>query len=106
MFQPWAIPFLLFPLFGMMCAGQQAWRKTLAHSTTAFWVGLLVFGLALHAAEAIFLASKRPEDLLRIAVFVKFGRIITGFAVFALFLRCPLMRDPVPRVSYYASGRP
>jgi surface polysaccharide O-acyltransferase-like enzyme len=102
--QPWAIPFLLFPLFGMMCAGQKAFRNFLAHSPTSFWIGLLIFSLALHAAEALFLAHKIPADLMRIAVFVKTGRILSGFAVFALFIRSPLMRDPLPRVSHYAFG--
>lgn len=102
--QPWAIPFLLFPLFGMMCAGQLAWRHFLAKTPTSLWVGLLVVSLALHAAEAIFLARAIPEDLLRIAVFVKFGRILSGIAVFALFIRHPMMRDPFPRVSHYAFG--
>jgi peptidoglycan/LPS O-acetylase OafA/YrhL len=104
MYQPWAIPFLLFPLFGMMCAGQRAFRNFLAHGPTSFWVGLIVFSLALHAAEAMFLTRALPGDLLRIAVFVKLGRILSGFAVFALFIRSPLMRDPLPRVSHYAFG--
>jgi surface polysaccharide O-acyltransferase-like enzyme len=102
--QPWAIPFLLFPLFGMMCAGQEQFRRFLAGSSTAFWVGLLIFGLALHSAEAIFLSQRLPHDLLRIAVFMKLGRIISGFAVFGLFIRQPLMRDPYPRISHYAFG--
>src|SRR5437764_10677277 len=40
----------------------------------------------------------------QVALFVKLCRIVTGFAVFALFIRCPLMRDPFPRVSHYAFG--
>ena len=40
----------------------------------------------------------------QVALFVKLGRIVTGFAVFALFIRLPLMRDPFPRVSHYAFG--
>jgi hypothetical protein len=102
--QPWAIPFLLFPLFGMMCAGQLVWRHFIAKTPTAFWVALLGFSLALHAGEAIFLAHRIPEDLLRIAVFVKFGRILSGMAVFVLFIRQPLMKDPWPKVSHYAFG--
>jgi peptidoglycan/LPS O-acetylase OafA/YrhL len=104
LYQPWAIPFLLFPLYGMMCAGQKGFRSFLAHTPTWLWVGLLVVGLGLHAGEAIFLAHRIPEDLLRIAVFMKVGRIVSGFAVFALFIRSPLMRDPMPRVSHYAFG--
>ena len=102
--QPWAVPFLIFPLFGMMCAGQKPLRQFLARSSTGFWVGLLVFGLALHAAESIFLTYRRPGDLIRIAVFMKPGRILTGFAVFGLFMRNPMMRDPQPRMSHYAFG--
>ena len=105
--QPWAIPFLFFPLFGMMCAGQTQFRKFLSGSRTSFWVGLLVGGLALHAAEAIFLAHQLPFDemyMKRVAVYVKFGRILTAFSLFALFIRSPLMRDPFPRISHYAFG--
>ncbi len=105
--QPWAIPFLFFPLFGMMCAGQTSLRKFLARSPTSLWVGLLIFGLALHAAEAIFLSHQLPSDgmyMKRVAVYVKFGRIVTAFSVFALFIRNPLMRDPFPRISHYAFG--
>lgn len=106
--QPWAVPFLIFPLFGMVCAGQTSFRHFVAHRSDAFWWGLLILGLALHAAEAIGLAhwlpAKHPEYVLRVAVLVKTGRILSGFAVFALFLRKPLMRDPFPRVSHYAFG--
>jgi hypothetical protein len=107
MFQPWAIPFLLFPLFGMICAGQTTFRNFLARTSTPFWIGLVLFGLALHAAEAIFLAKVLPMNetyMRQVALFVKLGRIVTGFAVFALFIRLPLMRDPFPRVSHYAFG--
>jgi hypothetical protein len=102
--QPWAIPFIFFPLFGMMCAGQIEWRRFLAHSSTGFWIALLLLGLALHAAEAIFLMKRIPHDLPRIVALTKVGRILTGFSVFALFIRSPLMRDPYPRVSHYAFG--
>jgi peptidoglycan/LPS O-acetylase OafA/YrhL len=105
--QPWAIPFLLFPLFGMMCAGQLTWRKFLARSSTRLWIGLLLVGLAMHAAEAIFLSHALPRDgmyLKRVAVYIKLGRILTAIAVFALFIRQPLMRDPFPRISHYAFG--
>jgi surface polysaccharide O-acyltransferase-like enzyme len=105
--QPWAIPYLLFPLFGMMCAGQPRFRHFLVRSSTGFWVGLLVLGLALHAAEAIFLSYRLPQGpmyLRRVANYVKVGRIVEGFAVFALFMRSPLMRDPFPRISHYAFG--
>jgi Acyltransferase family len=105
--QPWAIPYLLFPLFGMMCAGQKRLRNFLARSSTGFWVGLLLFGLALHAAEALYLAHRLPVDktyLLRVANYVKVGRIVSSFAVFGLFMRNPLMRDPFPRISHYAFG--
>jgi peptidoglycan/LPS O-acetylase OafA/YrhL len=104
LYQPWAIPFLLFPLYGMMCAGQKGFREFLANTPTRLWVALMVIGLGLHAGEAIFLAHRIPEDLLRIGVFMKVGRILSGFAVFALFIRSPLMRDPWPRVSHYAFG--
>src|SRR5438552_4425455 len=107
MYQPWAIPFLLFPLFGMICAGQPAFRNFLARTSTSFWLALLAFGLVLHATEAVFLAKVLPMDesyLERVALFVKLGRILTGFSVFALFIRLPLMRDPFPRVSHYAFG--
>ena len=105
--QPWAIPFLFFPLFGMMCAGQTQFRKFLAGSSTSLWVALLVGGLALHAAEAIYLSHVLPSDemyMKRVAVYVKFGRILTAFSLFALFIRSPLMRDPFPRISHYAFG--
>ena len=105
--QPWAIPFLFFPLFGMMCAGQTALRKFMAGSPAPLWIGLLLFGLVLHAAEAIFLAHHLPSDgmyMKRVAVYVKFGRVVTAFSLFALFIRSPLMRDPFPRISHYAFG--
>jgi peptidoglycan/LPS O-acetylase OafA/YrhL len=105
--QPWAVPFLIFPLFGMMCAGQRPFRQFVAHRSDSFWWGLLILGLALHAAEAIGLAhwlSHGTEYELRVAVLVKTGRILSGCAVFCLFLRKPLMRDPFPRVSHYAFG--
>ena len=106
--QPWAVPFLIFPLFGMMCAGQKQFRQFLADSSTGFWVTLLVFGLALHAVEAIGLARILPlgkdDSLLRAASLVKMGRIISSFAVFALFMRRPMMRDPFPKVSHHAFG--
>jgi hypothetical protein len=107
MYQPWAIPFLLFPLFGMICAGQTAFRKFLARTSTPFWCAMVIAGLTLHATEAIFLAKVLPMNesyLMRVALFVKLGRIVTGFSVFALFIRLPLMRDPFPRVSHYAFG--
>jgi peptidoglycan/LPS O-acetylase OafA/YrhL len=107
MFQPWAIPFLLFPLFGMMCAGQLAWRHFLARTPNGLWVGLIVAGLALHAFEAIWLAKHLPgngEYVKRVAVFMKCGRILSGIAVFAWFIRQPLMKDRWPRVSHYAFG--
>ena len=91
----------------MMCAGQPQFRNFLARSSTRFWVGLLLFGLILHAVEAIFLSHHLPDDneyLKRVAIYVKFGRILSSFAVFALFMRNPLMRDPFPRISHYAFG--
>ena len=102
--QPWAIPFIFFPLFGMMCAGQPQWRNFLAKSSTTLWVATLLLGLSLHATEALFLLHRRPDDFARIIAFVKVGRILTAFAVFALFIRRPLMRDPFPRISHYAFG--
>jgi peptidoglycan/LPS O-acetylase OafA/YrhL len=106
--QPWAVPFLIFPLFGMMCAGQKQFRQFLVKSSTGFWVALLVFGLVLHAMEANWLFRVLPmgkdDSLLRAASLVKLGRILSSFAVFALFMRQPMMRDPFPKVSHHAFG--
>ena len=110
MYQPWAIPFLIFPLFGMMCAGQPQWRRFIAHTNRNFWISILVVGLLLHGLEAIYLQQQNQflpaamRDFARVIAYIKVGRILTAFAVFVLFLRHPLMRDPMPKVSHYAFG--
>ena len=50
------------------------------------------------------LPAGKDDSLLRAASLVKLGRIISSFAVFALFMRKPMMRDPFPKVSHHAFG--
>jgi hypothetical protein len=96
--------FLIFPLMGLVFAGQKPFREFVARSSNGFWVGLLIFGVVLHATEAILLTRLLPHDDFRSNILVKLGRIISGIAVFGLFIRHPLMRDPLPKVSHYAFG--
>jgi hypothetical protein len=96
-----AIPLLIFPLLGMMCAGQKPWRQFIAHTPSALWVALLVFGLALHVVETLALL---PHDYLMALNGLKVGRFLTALPIFVLFLRHPLMKDPFPKVSHHAFG--
>jgi peptidoglycan/LPS O-acetylase OafA/YrhL len=101
-----AIPLLIFPLLGMMSAGQQRWRRFIAHSPTSLWVYMLLFGLALHVAETLlFLDRGTTKDAWYQALAgLKVGRFVTAVPIFVLILRHPLMKDPFPKVSHYAFG--
>jgi len=101
-----AIPLLIFPLLGMMCAGQRRWRHFIAHTPTAFWVAMLVGGLALHVVETLVLLDRGTTDDAwgQALAGLKVGRFCSALAIFVLILRNPLMRDPFPRVSHYAFG--
>jgi surface polysaccharide O-acyltransferase-like enzyme len=96
-----AIPLLIFPLLGMMCAGQKPWRRFVAHTPTGLWVGLLVLGLIVHVVETLALL---PHDYLMALNGLKVGRFLTALPIFVLFLRYPLMKDPFPKVSHHAFG--
>jgi len=94
-------PMLVFPLVGMISAGQRSWREFITHTPTRLWVGLMVFGLALHLVETQLIL---PYDWHTALSGLKIGRFITAVPLFVLFLRLPLMRDPFPRVSKHAFG--
>jgi peptidoglycan/LPS O-acetylase OafA/YrhL len=100
------IPLLIFPLLGMMCAGQRTWREAIAHSPTGLWVGMLAVGLALHVVEtlAVLNFGTGGESWGLALAGLKLGRFLTAVAIFVLFLRHPLMRDRLPRVSHHAFG--
>lgn len=108
-----AIPLLVFPVMGMMSAGQRPWREFIAKTPGWMWAALLVFGIALHVTETLVLLhySTVTQDegmagqrwLVALAG-LKPGRFITAVAVFVLVLRRPLMKDPFPRVSHHAFG--
>jgi surface polysaccharide O-acyltransferase-like enzyme len=101
-----ALPLLIFPLLGMMSAGQKRWRNFIAHTPAAYWVGLLIAGLALHIIETLILldrgttANAWPQALAGLKV----GRFVTALAIFVLILRHPLMKDRFPKVSHHAFG--
>jgi len=101
-----AIPLLIFPLLGMMSAGQRQWREFIAKTPTSLWIGLLIFGLALHIAETLlFLDRGTTGDAWDQALAgLKVGRFVTAVPIFVLILRHPLMKDPFPKVSHYAFG--
>jgi peptidoglycan/LPS O-acetylase OafA/YrhL len=100
------IPLLIFPLLGMMSAGQRAWRGWIAHSPTGFWVGMLVVGLVMHVAETLVVLNRGtgPESWGLALAGLKVGRFVSAVPIFVLFLRHALMRDPLPRVSHHAFG--
>ena len=108
-----AIPLLVFPVVGMMSAGQRSWREWIARTPTTLWIGILLFGFALHVVETLWLlhyadqaATKSMQEhrwLIALAG-LKPGRFVSAVAVFVLFLRSPLMRDPFPKVSHHAFG--
>ena len=100
------IPLLIFPLLGMMCAGQRAWREAIAHSPTGVWVGMLAMGLVLHVVETLFVLDRgtTPEAWGLALAGLKVGRFLTAVPIFVLILRHPLMRDRLPRVSHHAFG--
>jgi peptidoglycan/LPS O-acetylase OafA/YrhL len=101
-----AIPLLIFPLLGMMCAGQKRWRRFIAHSPTSLWVYLLLFGLVLHIAETLFFLDKGTTSHAwdQALAGLKVGRFVSAVPIFVLILRHPLMKDPFPKVSHYAFG--
>lgn len=96
-----ALPLLVFPLVGMMCAGQISWRRFIARTPTSLWVGILIVGIALHILETLAIL---PRQWLLALAWPKVGRFLTAVPVFVLFLRSPLMKDPFPRVSHHAFG--
>jgi peptidoglycan/LPS O-acetylase OafA/YrhL len=101
-----ALPLLIFPLLGMMSAGQKRWRTFMATSPTWFWVALLVLGLFIHGAETLFLLDRGTADGAwgQALAGLKAGRVLPSIAIFVLILRHPLMKDPFPRVSHHAFG--
>jgi hypothetical protein len=101
-----ALPLLIFPLLGMMCAGQARWRNFITHTPTSLWVGLLIFGLALHVAETLFLLDRGASEASwgQALAGLKVGRFVSAVPIFVLILRHPLMKDPLPRVSHHAFG--
>jgi surface polysaccharide O-acyltransferase-like enzyme len=101
-----ALPLLIFPLLGMMCAGQKPWRNFIAKTPTSLWVALLIFGLALHIAETLILLDRgtTPASWDQALAGLKVGRFLTALPIFVLFLRSPLMKDPMPKVSHHAFG--
>jgi surface polysaccharide O-acyltransferase-like enzyme len=101
-----AIPLLVFPLMGMMCAGQRRWREFICRTPGGFWVGMLVVGLAMHVAETLIMLNWGTTDRAwgQALAGLKVGRFVTAVPIFVLILRHPLMKDPLPRVSHYAFG--
>jgi peptidoglycan/LPS O-acetylase OafA/YrhL len=101
-----ALPLLLFPLIGMMSAGQPRWREWIVRRPTSFWVGMAAFGVALHVAETLVMLNFGTTDSAWVQALAgcKVGRFVTAVPIFVLFLRRPLMRDPFPTVSHYAFG--
>jgi peptidoglycan/LPS O-acetylase OafA/YrhL len=101
-----ALPLLVFPLLGMMSAGQKRWRNFIAHTPTGYWVGMLIVGLVLHVIETLVLLDRGtttqawPQALAGLKV----GRFVSALAIFVLILRHPLMKDPFPKVSHHAFG--
>ncbi len=95
------VPLLVYPILGMMFAGQVPWRRWLAH--TPLWTlwGLLTFGIILHVIEAFLAMNYNYEYAL---LWLKAGQLITGIAMFALILRHPLMRNRFPLISHHAFG--
>jgi peptidoglycan/LPS O-acetylase OafA/YrhL len=101
-----AIPLLIFPLLGMMSAGQKRWRTFIAHTPTKFWIAMLIGGLALHIIETLVLLDRGTTDASwgQALAGLKVGRFLSAIAIFVLFLRHPLMKDPFPKVSHHAFG--
>lgn len=101
-----ALPLLIFPLLGMMSAGQSRWRSFITHTPTSLWVGLLIFGLALHVAETLFLLDRGTSEAswAQALAGLKVGRFVSAVPIFVLILRHPLMKDPLPKVSHHAFG--
>jgi peptidoglycan/LPS O-acetylase OafA/YrhL len=101
-----AFPLLVFPLVGMMCAGQRRWREFIAKTPTSLWVGMLVLGLAMHVAETLIILNYGTTDAAfgQALAGLKVGRFVSAVPIFVLILRHPLMKDPMPRVSHYAFG--
>jgi surface polysaccharide O-acyltransferase-like enzyme len=101
-----AIPLLVFPLMGMMCAGQGRWREFIAKTPTKFWVGMLVVGIAMHVAETLVILNFGTTNQAwgQALAGLKVGRFVTAVPIFVLLLRHVLMKDPWPKVSHYAFG--
>jgi peptidoglycan/LPS O-acetylase OafA/YrhL len=101
-----AIPLLIFPLLGMMCAGQQRWRRFIAHTPTGFWVGMMIAGFAIHIVETLVMLDRGTTGAAWIQALagLKFGRFLTALPLFVLILRQPLMKDHFPKVSHHAFG--
>jgi peptidoglycan/LPS O-acetylase OafA/YrhL len=101
-----AFPLLIFPLLGMMSAGQARWRNFITHTPTSLWVGLVIFGLALHIAETLFMLNRGTSEASwgQALAGLKVGRFVSAVPIFVLILRHPLMKDPLPRVSHHAFG--
>jgi surface polysaccharide O-acyltransferase-like enzyme len=90
----------------MMCAGQRSWREFITHTPTSLWVTLLVAGLALHVAETLLFLNRGTTDAAwgQALAGLKVGRFLSAVPIFVLFLRHPLMKDPLPTVSHHAFG--
>jgi surface polysaccharide O-acyltransferase-like enzyme len=101
-----AIPLLVFPLMGMMCAGQRSWREFICKTPAKFWVGMLVVGLAMHVTETLVILNWGTTERAwgQALAGLKVGRFVSAVPIFVLILRHPLMKDPLPRVSHYAFG--
>ena len=101
-----AIPLLVFPLVGMMSAGQKPWRTFMAKTPTSLWVAMLIIGIAMHVAETLIILNYGTTDpaFQQALAGLKVGRFLTAVPIFVLVLRRPLMKDPLPRVSHYAFG--
>jgi hypothetical protein len=101
-----AIPLLIFPLLGMMCAGQQRWRRFIAHTPTGFWVSMMIAGFAIHIVETLVMLDRGTSGAAWIQALagLKFGRFLTALPLFVLILRQPLMKDHFPKVSHHAFG--
>ena len=88
-----ALPMLVFPLFGMMSAGQKGWRNFLVKTPGWLWWLGLAAGLALHCWEANYLL---PIGVYPAMLNLKLGRLVSSVCLFGLIVRRPLMRDPFP----------
>lgn len=67
---------------------------------------MLVFGLLLHVVETLILLDRGTTENAwgQALAGLKVGRFVTALPIFVLFLRHPLMKDPLPKVSHHAFG--